>query len=66
MQPHFRDVLDSIQDSLSEADYHTTVSPEQIGYLISAVKQLAGLSERLYERIIDLERVQNERAAESS
>jgi hypothetical protein len=66
VQEHFRDVLESIQDSLSEADYHTTVSPEQIGYLISAVKQLTDLSERLYERILDLERVQNECAAESS
>jgi len=64
MNEHFRDILESVRDSLSEADYHTTVSPEQINYLISAVKQLADLSERLYGRIIDLERVQNERCAE--
>lgn len=64
MEAHFRDVLESIHDSLSEADYHTTVSPEQVTYLISAVKQLTGLTERLYQRIIDLERVQNERAAD--
>jgi hypothetical protein len=64
MDAHFRDALESIRDSLSEADYRTTVSPEQVTYLISAVKQLADLTERLYGRIVDLERVQNERGAE--
>jgi len=61
MNAHIRDVLESIHESLSDADYHTTVSPEQIGNIISASKQLADLVERLYERILDLERVQNER-----
>ena len=64
MQPHFRDVIESIRDSLSEADERTTVTPEQISYLINAVKHLTDLSERLYGRILDLERVQNERAEE--
>ncbi len=61
MNEHIRDILASVDDMLSEADYHTTVSPEQITYLVSAVKQLANVTERLYARIVALENVQNER-----
>jgi chemotaxis regulatin CheY-phosphate phosphatase CheZ len=66
MDAHFRDVLDSIRESLSDADEHTTISASQISNIIIASKQLTSLVERLYKRILDLERVQNERASESS
>lgn len=64
MEPHIQELLESIHNSLSAAGNHTTVSPEQIGDLISAVKQLADLTERLYDRIVELEHVQNERASD--
>ena len=61
MEPHIRDSLQAIRDTLSDADDSTTVTPKQIGDIIIAASQLTDLVERLYERIIDLERVQNER-----
>ena len=64
MQEHIRDALESIREELSEADYSTTVSSAQIGSIVIAARQMTSLIERLYERIVDLERVQNERAEE--
>ena len=61
MEPHIRDGLESIHRALSDADEHTTVSAEQVGNVIVASRQLADLVERLYKRIVDLEKVQNER-----
>jgi hypothetical protein len=60
MEPHIRDAIQAIRDKLSDADDSTTVTAKQIGDIIIAAGQLTDLVERLYTRIIDLERVQNE------
>lgn len=60
MNPHIRDVLQSIRDQLDRADMQPRTEAK-IGMTMIAVGQLTDLCERLYERILDLERVQNER-----
>lgn len=60
MQPHIRDMIQSVRDQLDRADYQPRTEA-QIGCTMIAVSQLADLCERLYQRILDLEHVQNER-----
>lgn len=59
---YFRDVLDDIKDNLSDANHSTIVSPDQIHNLIIANYRMVDLIERLYNRLVDLETVQNERS----
>jgi len=61
MQPHIQDVIQGISDQLDRADAQPR-SEAQTGMIMIAVGQLLDLTERLYKRIVDLERVQNERA----
>lgn len=63
MKPHFRDQLQAIRDQLDRADTQP-LCEAQIGSILIASSHLADLCERLYERILDLERVQNERGEE--
>ncbi len=63
MQPHIRDVIQATRDLIDRADVQPRTEA-QIGCTILAVSQLTDLCERLYSRILDLERVQNERASE--
>lgn len=60
MEVHIRDCIQAIRDQLDRAD-RQPLSEAQIGMTLIAVGQLTRLAERLYERIVDLERVQNER-----
>jgi hypothetical protein len=48
------DTIEAIREALSEADD----TPEQMAYLLSAVKQLTSLVEKLHARISFLEREQ--------
>lgn len=59
------DVIQGIRDQLDRADAQQRAEA-QIGCTMIAVGQLVDLCERLYQRVADLERVQNERAGESS
>lgn len=59
MQNHFRDDLQSIHDLLARADEAPGTSAS--GFVIISIDRLTDLVERLYNRILDLERVQNER-----
>lgn len=52
------DAIDEIREALSDADERTTVTPSQIASLLSAVKQLTGLVERLHARVLFLEQQQ--------
>lgn len=63
MQPHIRDQIQAIHDQLDRADVQPR-SEAQIGMTMIAVGQLIDLCERFYSRIVELERVQNERASE--
>lgn len=55
-------LIEGVRADLSNTDYSTVVSSDQIHDLVSAVEQLTQLSEQLFKRILDLERVQNERS----
>ena len=63
MQPHIHDAIQGVRDQLERADVQPRTEA-QIGCTMLAVSQLTDLVERLYERILDLERVQNEQESE--
>lgn len=55
------DMIQGVRDQLDRADVQQRAEA-QIGCTMNAVSQLTDLVERLYQRIADLEKVQNERA----
>lgn len=57
------DVIQGVRDQLDRADVQPK-SEAQIGMTMIAVSRITDLVEHLYQRIADLERVQNERASE--
>jgi hypothetical protein len=57
------DVIQGIRDQLDKADRQVRFEA-QMGMTMIAVGQLVDLCEHLYQRVAELERVQNERAAE--
>lgn len=59
------DVIQGIRDQLDRADVQPRTEA-QLGCTMIAVGQLVDLVELLYNRVADLERVQSERAGESS
>ncbi len=57
------DIIQGIRDQLDKADKQPR-QEAQIGMTMIAVGQLLDLTAHLYSRIVDLEKVQNERGEE--
>jgi len=58
MEPHIRDSIQSVRECLDVAGESVDVDAADV---LIAVRLLTKVVERLYNRILDLEKVQNER-----